>query len=452
MSGGQTRTAIPTLGFTPGAFHWRGEDIRICGCIRSVRGALVEAELPGAVIGSRVEIGVASGGLERRSIPGTVVAVSGSVAILSILGGTAGLSSTCSVTTVPGACTAPAGSSLLGRVIDCAFEPIDGGPAIVRRTTSGRESISPGSELASGTRSAQFFTGFPALDTLIPVALGQRMAVLAEAGVGKSTFLCQLAECRQADVVVVALVGERAREVRAIAAGGFPPEVYKKTVVVASTSSESAGRRAQAVDCAHLVAEDFRSRGLNVLLLVDSLTRVVRAWREIGLGAGESPVMRGYPASTFARLPELIERAGVSGRGSITAFYSMLLGDEFEEDPMVAEICSLTDGHLFLSKGLAMREIFPAVDIVRSLSRLSDEISTPEQQTLRRRACDRLLEAREQRELLYLSEVPNPRLAQAVAFEERFVDWQRMTRRESWSREAIDAGITELRALFPAAA
>ncbi len=223
--------------------------------------------------------------------------------------------------------------------------------------------------------------GIRALDGLVTCARGQRIGIFGESGVGKSTLLADIVRGTDADAVVVALIGERGREVREFVERQLGPDGRKRTVVVAATSDRPAMERVKAAHVATTIAESFRDRGQHVLLLMDSITRFARAQREIGLAAGEPATRRGFPPSLFAALPRLLERAGPTDRGSITAVYTILVEGEISLDPVAEEVQAILDGHIILSKELAQRNHFPAVDVLRSRSRLMDMVVPPEHRT-----------------------------------------------------------------------
>jgi FliI/YscN family ATPase len=264
---------------------------------------------------------------------------------------------------------------------------------------------------------SRFVTGIRAIDAFVPMGLGQRLAVLAEPGVGKSSLLAAVAHASEAEVNVIGLIGERAREVQELASGIFSAERQSRTVIVASTSAEPAIRRILAAMTATRIAEHFRERGLSVLLQVDSLTRLFRAYREVGLAAGEVPVRRGYPPSVFSRLPELIERAGTSAAGAITALYTVLLSSDMDEDPMVDEVKGLTDGHILLSRSVAERCRYPAIDLQGSISRLASRLDTPEVREAVRQVRSAALTVAEDRELSLLGGTVHPRAQERREFE-----------------------------------
>ena len=225
-----------------------------------------------------------------------------------------------------------------------------------------------------------FDTGVRAVNALLTAGVGQRVAIVAGSGVGKSVLMGQMIAGADADVIVVGLIGERSREVSDVLATKLPPEVRRKSVVVAVPADHAPLLRLRAAMRATAIAEDFRARGLKVLLLVDSLTRVAHAQREIGLSLGEPPTVKGYPPSALGLIPKLVERAGadaLSG-GSITALYTVLADGDDTDDPIVDSARAIVDGHIILSRPLAEQGVYPAIDIGKSLSRVMADIVTPE--------------------------------------------------------------------------
>jgi FliI/YscN family ATPase len=228
-------------------------------------------------------------------------------------------------------------------------------------------------------------TGVRAIDGLLTCGRGQRLGILAGSGLGKSTLLGQLARSSTSDVNVVVLVGERGREVREFLERDLGPEGLARSVVVAATSDESALLRQRAAFLGASVAEFFRDRGRDVLLLLDSVSRVAAASREIGLAAGEDPAARGYPPSVFAMLPRLLERSGRTTEGSITGFYTVLVEGDDENDPVAESVRAILDGHLVLSRELAERAHWPAIDVLTSISRSMNDVSRDDHQQLANR-------------------------------------------------------------------
>jgi flagellum-specific ATP synthase len=269
------------------------------------------------------------------------------------------------------------GPELLGRVIDSRGRAIDGRPEPILpdRTALDRRPPPPTERPRIDT---PLSTGIRAIDGLLTCGKGQRMGIFAGSGVGKSVTLGMMSRYTSADVNVIALIGERGREVNEFIERDLGPEGLAKSVVVVATSDEPALLRVRAAFAATAVAEYFRDRGLDVLLVMDSLTRFALAQREIGLAAGEPPTTRGYPPSVFAMLPRLVERAGRNRAGSITAFYSVLVEADDPQDPIGDAVRGLLDGHTWLSRKLAGRGHYPAIDLLSSISRLMTEVTSRE--------------------------------------------------------------------------
>ena len=266
--------------------------------------------------------------------------------------------------------------ALVGRVLDGLGRPIDGkGPVRGRRCSLSAEPPPP---LERRRIHVPLGTGVRALDGLVTLGQGQRIGIMAGSGVGKSVLLGMIARSSSADVNVIALLGERGREVREFIERDLGPEGLARSVVVVATGDQSAVIRSTGAMVATAIAEYFRDRGRIVLMMMDSVTRVAMAWREIGLAVGEPPTTKGYPPSVFAALPRLLERAGTSRLGSITGLYTVLVeGDDFNE-PVADAARSILDGHVVLSRRLASARHFPAIDVLESVSRVRDEVISPE--------------------------------------------------------------------------
>lgn len=269
--------------------------------------------------------------------------------------------------------TVPTGPQLLGRVLDGLGRPLDGGPAL---TGLPRTRLGGTAPLAmSRRRSDQVLaTGIRSLDGMVTVARGQRMGIFAGSGVGKSVLLGMLARQARVDVNVLALIGERGREVREFLERDLGPEGLARSVVVVVTSDESAVMRTKGAETAMAIAENFRSADREVLFLMDSATRYAMALREIGLAAGEPPTTKGYPPSVFAALPRFCERAGWSAVNAMTAFFTVLIEGDDIQDPVGDAMRSILDGHVMLSRDLARQNHYPAVDVLGSISRLRNDV------------------------------------------------------------------------------
>ena len=345
------------------------------GRVIEVLGPLVRAIGVQAGVGELCEVRTQTGTLRAE-----VIGFRGNSAILTPLGMPTGLSSEAEVIALRRRFTAPIGRELLGRVLNGFGEPIDDrGP--VAHLSQRLADAEPPPALSRRSVNRVCETRVRAIDTLITVGQGQRIGLVAPVGVGKTSLLCRLARGAQADVNVIALVGERGREVGDFLRQTLGPEGCKRSVVVVATSDRPAIERAKSAQVATAIAEGFRREGMHVLLLMDSLTRYARALREVGLASGEAPTRRGFPPSVFAALPRLLERTGNDDRGSITAFYTVLLEGDEESDPIAEEVRSLLDGHIHLSRTQAQANQFPAIDVLASLSRVMPAIvSTKHQQ------------------------------------------------------------------------
>ncbi len=335
-------------------------------------------------------------------VPAEVVGFRADEAVLLPLGDTRGLA--------PGAEVVPSGRhlalrvgrALLGRVVDAVGQPLDGRPLPGGLAAWDLERPAPNPlERERVRRPLQL--GIRALDALLTAGEGQRLGLFAGSGVGKSTLLGQIARGTAAEVVVVGLVGERGREVREFLEDCLGPEGLARSVVVVATSDAPALVRWKAAHAATAVAEWFADvEGLRVLLLLDSLTRFARARREVGLAAGELPARQGYPASVFAELPRLLERAGNRARGGITAVYTVLVAGGDMDEPISDEVRGLLDGHVVLQRELAARGRFPAIDVLQSVSRVMPAVAAPRHLALAARARELLAAWERQRDLVSL--------------------------------------------------
>lgn len=294
------------------------------------------------------------------------------------LGSTAGLRRGDPVATTGAPLTIPVGDALRGRVLDGLGRPIDGGPPLTGLPAVTVENDAPPA-LSRSRVQTQVGLGVRALDALVPCGRGQRMSIMAGSGVGKSTLLSMIARGTEASVSVIALVGERGREVREFIENDLGPEGLARSVVVVATSDAPAVVRLRAAFVATRIAEWFRDGGEDVLLMMDSLTRVAMAQREIGLSAGEPPTTRGYPPSVFGLMPRLLERTGPAARGSITGLYTVLVEGDDLQDPIGDTARSILDGHVVLSRRLATSGHFPSIDVLESISRVAPAVTEAEQ-------------------------------------------------------------------------
>jgi flagellum-specific ATP synthase len=386
---------------------------RVTGRVRRVAGLIAECEGLTAPVGAVCAIQPASGPALRAE----VVGFRDDATLLMPFGEVAGVRRGDDVVCLQQAPRVAVGDALLGRVLDAEGNPLDGGEPPVTdesRPLFGR----PPSPLDRDRIVEPLETGVRAIDAFHTCGRGQRIGLFSGSGVGKSVLLGMLARRAAADVVVVALVGERGREVREFLERNLGPEGRKRAVVVVETAERPPLLRFRAAFTATAMAEHFRSRGRHVLLLMDSLTRMANAQREIGLSAGEPPATRGYPPSVFATLPRLLERAGSSGGGSVTGIYSVLVeGDDLNE-PVADAARSVLDGHLVLSRSLAHRGHYPAIDTLGSVSRLMADVAGPEHRRAAATLASLLAVHREAEDLINVGAYvkgANPEIDRAVA-------------------------------------
>ena len=342
------------------------------GRVRKVAGNLVYASAGKARVGDACFI------CDRHRnvrVPAEIIGFEGETALLSPLGDVAGFSTECDVVLAESAPEIPVGHALLGRAIDCLGRPLDGeGEDALRNAPRRALDAGAPSALARRPISRPLPFGIRAIDGLLTCAEGQRIGIYGEPGAGKSQLMAQILRNAASDVNVIALIGERGREVEELFKRRLPEAYRKRSVFVVATSDRAPIERAKAAQTAMTVAEAFRDEGAKVLLAVDSVTRYARALREIGLAAGEPPARRGFPPSVFAALPALFERSGNSERGSITGVFTVLVEGDGYADPIAEETQSLLDGHIVLSRKLSQANHFPAIDINASLSRVMPDV------------------------------------------------------------------------------
>ncbi len=350
--------------------------IDVKGRVIQVVGTIIRASVPGVKVG---EVCLLRDPWEGSEMQAEVIGFTKESVLLTALGQMTGLSAQTEVIPTRRVHMVPVGDTLLGRVLDGLGRPLD---ADVRGPLhpEGYYPVyaDPPNPLERRIISKPIALGVRALDGLLTCGEGQRMGIFAAAGGGKSTLLAQIVRNTEAEVTVLALIGERGREVREFLEKDLGEEGLRKSVVVCSTSDRSAMERLKAAYVATSIAESFRDKGRRVLLLMDSVTRFGRAQREIGLAAGEPPTRRGFPPSVFSELPKLMERAGNSAKGSITALYTVLVEGDDMTEPIADETRSILDGHIILSRRLAQMNHYPAIDILQSVSRCQNAIVTPE--------------------------------------------------------------------------
>jgi flagellum-specific ATP synthase len=427
---------------------------RVTGRVSALRGLTVMvADLP-LQIGSLVRVG--DGGIAGLDPPaptetlGEVVGFSQDHAVVMLLGQTTGIRVGDRVVGLRSDRTAVVGPGLLGRVIDGLGRPIDGkGP--IRDAVERPLSPAPIRALDRRRITEAMHTGIRAVDLMATLGRGQRVGIFAGPGVGKSTLLGAVARRASSDVNVIALIGERGREVRDFIEHSLGPEALSRSAVVVATSDESPLLRTRAAMSACAAAEYFRSRGDDVMLMMDSVTRFAHAQRQIGLSVGEPPATKGYTPSVFASLALLLERAGAVGEdeggGSITGLYTILVeGDDLTE-PVSDAARGILDGHVILSRKLAQRAHYPAVDVLDSVSRVADEVCDTTHAAARKQAMRLLATYREVEDLVQIGAYApgsNPEADAAIAYHPRLMELLRQGRDESEPFEQSRARLVKI--------
>ena len=352
------------------------QPIEVKGRVIQVVGTIIKASVPGVKVG---EVCILRNPWENFEVQAEVVGFTREAALLTALGAMTGISAQTEVIPTRRVHMVPVGESLLGRVVDGLGRPMDAerrGP--IRPEGYYPVYADPPSPLERRIISRPISLGIRAIDGLLTCGEGQRMGIFAAAGGGKSTLLASIIRNTEAEVSVLALIGERGREVREFIEKDLGEEGMRRAVVVCATSDRSAMERLKAAYVATSIAEFFRDKGKKVLLMMDSVTRFGRAQREISLAAGEPPTRRGFPPSVFSELPKLMERAGNSDKGSITALYTVLVEGDDMTEPIADETRSILDGHIILSRKLAQMNHYPAIDVLQSISRCQSAIVPPE--------------------------------------------------------------------------
>jgi flagellum-specific ATP synthase len=350
----------------------------IYGKVRDIVGLTIEATGPAMRVGDFCSV---RSRVDNQEIPVEVVGFRDDRILLMSLGDSRGIGPGDILIPTHAPLAVKGSTALLGRVLNGLGAPIDGGPSIDSGDTLSIMAKAPGA--MERTRIQEpITTGIRALDVAVTCGRGQRIGIMSGSGVGKSKLISMIARNTNADVNVIALIGERGREVKDFLEVDLVEEGLKRSVVVVATSDEPALMRLNGAYLATAISEWFRDQGANVLLMMDSATRFAMAQREVGLAVGEPPTTKGYPPSVFSVLPKLMERAGSTERGSITAFYTVLVeGDDFN-DPIGDAVRSILDGHLVLSRDLATRGHFPAIDVLESISRVMIDVTSEEHQSV----------------------------------------------------------------------
>jgi len=399
------------------------EGMRYVGEVVEMAGLLVESLGPVAAIGDFCEISTSDG----RRVRSQVIGFRNGRVLSMPLEETGGIELGNRVVARRDAARVAVGTGLIGRVLDGFGCPLDRGPRIETRDAYDIYCAAPG-PLDREHITAPLETGLRVIDSLLPVGRGQRIGIFGGSGVGKSTLLGSMARHNTADVTVIALVGERNREVRAFLEHEMGEEGMRRAVVVVATSDRPAPLRVRACFTSLAIAEYFRDQGASVLLVMDSVTRLAMAQREIGLAAGEPPAQKGYTPSVFALLPKVFERAGNFPRGSITGFFTVLVeGDDFSE-PICDAVRAILDGHIVLSRQMAAANHYPAIDVLQSVSRLQSQLSSSEHGAHARAVRQALSQCHQAEDLIQLGAYvagSNPQLDAAIRVRPQILDFLR---------------------------
>lgn len=383
------------------------------GKVTSIVGLLIEASGLKASLGEIYLIHLS----ESETIEAEVVGLRGETTLLMPLDRTEGMKTGILVEPLIKPLTIDVGWPLLGRVVDANVRPIDGGGAILE-TMEWPVHRDPPGPMERQNIDSEMRTGVRSIDAFITTGKGQRVGIFSGSGVGKSVLMGMIAKHSSADVNVIALIGERGREVKEFIEDALGEEGLKRSVVVAVTSDKAAMSRIKGAFVATAIAEFFRDQGRDVMLMMDSITRVAMAQREIGLASGEPPTTKGYTPSVFALLPRLLERAGKIKSGSITGLYTILVDNDDMTEPIADAVRSIIDGHIVLSRNLAHKNHYPAVDVLESVSRVMPKVISIEERKLSQRAREILATYHEAEDLINIGAYvkgSNPSIDRAIS-------------------------------------
>jgi flagellum-specific ATP synthase len=418
------------------------EVIRSHGRVVQLIGLVIESEGPLAAVGEICRIESSS---NDGSTLAEVVGFRNHHVLLMPLGQLHGIHPGAEVIALGTTLRIPVGDSLKGRVIDGLGQPLDDlGP--IHATDRVNLNMQPPHPLKRQRIEQTFRTGIKAIDTFVPCGRGQRLGIFAGSGVGKSTLLGMIASQAEADVNVIALIGERGREVREFLEKDLDATGRAKSVVVVATSNQPAIARLKGAFVAMAVAEHFRDQGKNVLLMMDSVTRFAMAQREIGLAVGEPPATRGYTPSVFSLLPQLLERAGTGPSGTITGLFTVLVEADDMNDPIADAVRSILDGHIVLTRELATQNHYPAIDVLESVSRLTRDLTNGDQQKLTARARENMATYRKNQDLINIGAYPagtNPVIDLSIHLHEPMKNFLRQATDQGFSTEQSWALLAE---------
>ncbi len=418
--------------------------VQVKGRVNQVIGLLVRASMPQAFVG---ELCLIYNPRSRVPVKAEVVGFQSGDVLLMPIGDLTNIGSQSEVEATGNCLTVKVGEGLLGRVLNGVGEPIDGaGPVL--GTLEYSVYSAPPDPLRRRRITQPISVGVRAIDGLLTCGEGQRIGLFAAAGVGKSTLLGMIARNTEADINVITLVGERGREVRDFLEQDLGTEGLKRSVVVCATSNEPALVRLKAAYVGTTIAEYFRDQGRRVMLMMDSVTRFARAQREVGLASGEPPARGGYTPSVFSELPKLLERAGNSDKGSITAFYTVLVAGDDMNEPVADEVRSILDGHVVLSRDLAGQGHYPAIQVLESVSRVMSAVTDPEHRRFVARLRDVLSTYEKNRDLVLIGAYEkgsDPRVEYALQMIDRVNAYLKQDTEE---RLSSGAALEDLRTMF----
>ena len=414
------------------------------GRVSKIVGLIIESEGPAVMMGEMCLIVNPRGGVVRSE----VVGFKGNIVQLMPLGDLGGVGPGSEVRATGKPLMVKVGWNLLGRVLDGLGEPIDGlGPLDCENEVP--IYAEPPNPFLRPRVEEPMEMGIRVLDSTIPFGKGQRVGIFAGSGVGKSTTLSMVARFAKADINILALIGERGRELRDFLERDLGPEGMKRSVVTVATSDTPALVRLKASYTGTAVAEYFRDTGHDVMLMMDSVTRFAMAQREIGLAVGEPPATQGYTPSCFALLPKLMERAGTSPKGTITAIYTVLVQGDDMSEPIADTVRGILDGHIVLSRKIAHRNIYPAVDVLQSVSRVFNEVTTDEHKALSGKIREVLDMYKQNEDLINIGAYQrgnNPKVDYAI---DKIDDVQDFLKQGIFERTTFDEMMEHLRGIFP---
>ncbi len=412
------------------------------GLVSKIVGLLIEAAGPRCSVGEFCHIVARDG----RVIPAEVVGFRGSTTLLMPLAELEGISPGDRVIPQLNKLMVNTGAKLLGRVLDGLGRPLDGRPLLTETVYPLQNS--PPSAFSRPRIRESLNVGVRAIDGLLSIGRGQRMGIFAGSGVGKSTLLGMMARNTDADVNVIALVGERGRELRDFIDKDLGQIGLARSVIIVATSDQPALIRLKAAFTATAIAEYFRDLGQNVLLMMDSVTRFAMAQREIGLTVGEPPATRGYPPSVFSILPKLLERSGMAEKGSITGIYTVLVDGDDHNEPIADAVRGILDGHIVLTRELATQNHYPSIDILQSVSRVMGDVIQPEHQTLTNQVRTHLAIYHEAKDLIDIGAYvhgSNPHIDAAITYREKIT---RFVCQEIDEKVSHDVMLKQLESIF----